>query len=83
MTKKNVRQFVRLIYSAAIECEFDRQGRVNLSQTLIDYADIQKKCMIVGVSSHFEIWDEAAWKKYSEDAAADFDDVAEQIDFDF
>lgn len=83
MTKKNVRQFVRLIYSAAIECEFDRQGRVNLSKTLIDYADIQKKCMIVGVSSHFEIWDEAAWQKYSADAAEDFDDVAEQIDFDF
>ncbi|WP_251547030.1 division/cell wall cluster transcriptional repressor MraZ [Limosilactobacillus caecicola] len=83
MTKKNVRQFVRLIYSAAIECEFDRQGRVNLSKTLIDYAKISKKCMIVGVSSHFEIWDETAWQEYSEQAAEDFTDVAEDIDFDF
>ena len=58
MTKKNVRQFVRLIYSAAIECEFDRQGRVNLSKILINYAGISKKCVVVGVSSHFEIWDE-------------------------
>lgn len=83
MTKKNVRQFVRLIYSAAIECEFDRQGRVNLSSTLINYAGIQKKCMVVGVSSHFEIWDEEAWQKYSAAAADDFDNVAEEIDFDF
>lgn len=83
MTKKNVRQFVRLIYSAAIECEFDKQGRVNLSNTLIDYANIKKKCVIVGVSSHFEIWDEDAWNKYSQQAADDFDEVAEDIDFDF
>lgn len=83
MMKKNVRQFVRLIYSAAIECEFDKQGRVNLSNTLIDYANIKKKCVIVGVSSHFEIWDEDAWNKYSQQAADDFDEVAEDIDFDF
>lgn len=83
MTKKNVRQFVRLIYSAAIECEFDRQGRINLSKTLINYADISKKCVVVGVSSHFEIWDEASWQQYSEQAADDFDEVAENIDFDF
>lgn len=83
MTKKNVRQFVRLIYSAAIECEFDRQGRVNLSSTLINYAGIQKKCMVVGVSSHFEIWDEEAWQQYSAAAADNFDNVAEEIDFDF
>ena len=83
MTKKNVRQFVRLIYSAAIECEFDRQGRVNLSKILINYAGISKKCVVVGVSSHFEIWDEGAWQQYSEQAAEDFDDVAEDIDFDF
>lgn len=83
MTKKNVRQFVRLIYSAAIECEFDRQGRVNLSKTLINYAGISKKCVVVGVSSHLEIWDEQAWHQYSTQAAEDFDDVAEDIDFDF
>ena len=83
MTKKNVRQFVRLIYSAAIECEFDRQGRVNLSKILINYAGISKKCDVLGVSSHFEIWDEDGCQQYSEQAAEDFDDVAEDIDFDF
>ena len=52
MTKKNVRQFVRFLYSAALECEFDKQGRVNLSPTLMKYASLSQQSIIVGVAAH-------------------------------
>ncbi|HJA72667.1 MAG TPA: division/cell wall cluster transcriptional repressor MraZ [Candidatus Limosilactobacillus faecipullorum] len=83
MTKKNVRQFVRFLYSAALECEFDKQGRINLSPTLMKYAGLSQQSVIVGVAAHFEIWEPAAWEKYSQQAEDNFADVAENLDFDF
>lgn len=82
ITKKDSRAFGRFFFAAAIECEFDKQGRINLPKTLIDYAKIQKKCEIVGVSNRFEIWSEERWNKYSNEAQENFNDIAENmIDF--
>ncbi len=82
-TKKNVRRFVRFMYSAAQEAEFDKQGRVNISPTLLNYAQLSKQCVVVGVATHFEIWDQVSWQDDQQAAAADFAAVAEEIDFDF
>ena len=38
-TKKDARQFVRFFMSGATEVELDKQGRVNVTQPLIDYHD--------------------------------------------
>lgn len=78
-TKGNARKFVRFIFSAATECEFDKQGRINIPQNLLTHAEIDRKCAIIGVSSHFEIWDADNWSTYQADAAEDFDDIAEEI----
>ena len=78
-TKGNARKFVRFIFSAATECEFDKQGRINIPQNLLTHAEIDKKCAIIGVSSHLEIWDADNWSTYQADAAEDFDDIAEEI----
>lgn len=78
-TKGNARKFVRFIFSAATECEFDKQGRINIPKNLLTHAEIDKKCAIIGVSSHFEIWDADNWASYQAEAAEDFDDIAEEI----
>lgn len=62
-TKKDARTFMRFFLSAASICEFDKQGRVNLVNSLIDYAKIQKECVIIGVNDRLEIW---ATEKYNE-----------------
>ena len=41
-SKKDARAFTRFMNSAAIEVEFDKQGRVNISQTLREYAGLEK-----------------------------------------
>ena len=71
------------MYSAAQEAEFDKQGRVNISPTLLNYAQLSKQCVVVGVATHFEIWDQVSWQDDQQAAAADFAAVAEEIDFDF
>ncbi len=68
-----------LFFSAATECEFDKQGRINVPPVLREYANLSKRCTIIGVSSHFEIWDADAWTTYQADAAEEFDELAEEI----
>ncbi|MGG5312196.1 protein MraZ [Enterococcus sp. DIV2381] len=82
LAKKDARTFVRFFYSAATECELDKQGRINIPNTLRNYATITKECVIVGVSNRIEIWDEAKWQEFSEAAEENFDEIAENmIDF--
>lgn len=81
LTKKDSRAFVRFFYSAATECEFDKQGRINLPQTLSKHADLTKKCVIVGVSERIEIWSEERWNTFASEAEENFDEIAEKMDF--
>ena len=82
LTKKDARTFVRFFYSAATECEIDKQGRINLPLKLREFASIEKPCVIIGVSDRIEIWSEERWLAFSKDAEENFDDIAESlIDF--
>ncbi len=81
LTKKDARSFVRFFYSAATECEFDKQGRINLPVTLRSHAGLEKKCVVVGVSDRIEIWSEDRWNNFAEEAEDNFDEIAEKMDF--
>lgn len=80
LTKKNARNFMRIFYSGAMETEFDKQGRVNFSTTLKEYAGLEQECIIIGVSNRIEIWSAERWQKFSEQASEDYDDIAENLD---
>jgi len=84
VAKKDARQFTRFFYSGAIECSLDKQGRINLPDSLIKYASLEKSCYLIGVSDRFEIWSEERWKKVSSEAEESFEDLAEELtDFGF
>lgn len=55
-TKKDARTFNRFFMSGATVCEFDKQGRINIPSSLLNYANIQKECTIIGVNDRLEIW---------------------------
>lgn len=84
LAKKEARAFTRFFYSAAVECELDKQGRINIPQTLRDYAKLEKVCNVIGVSDRIEIWSETKWNQVSQEAEETFDSIAEDmIDFGF
>ena len=84
MTKKDARAFARFFFSGATEVEIDKQGRINLPSTLINYANLDKECVVVGVSSKIEIWSKDAWDNYFDESAQSFNEIAENlIGFDF
>ncbi|GAW92153.1 division/cell wall cluster transcriptional repressor MraZ [Calderihabitans maritimus] len=78
-TKKEARAFVRFFFSGATECGFDKQGRILLPANLREYAGLEKDVVIIGVSTRVEIWSKVNWDKYSKDAEADYEEIAENI----
>ncbi|KYD13239.1 MAG: transcriptional regulator MraZ [Caldibacillus debilis] len=82
LTKKDARAFSRFFFSGATECEIDKQGRVNIPSTLIQYAKLEKECVVLGVSNRIEIWSKEIWEEYFNDSEQSFSEIAENlIDF--
>jgi len=78
ITNKDARAFVRFFFSGASEIELDKQGRGLIPQNLIEYADIEKEIVSIGVLTRVEIWSREKWIKYNE-ANIDYDSIAEKM----
>ena len=84
-TKKDARIFTRFFLSGATICEFDKQGRINLVNSLIDYANLKKECLIIGVNDRLEIWSLDKFNSLMEENFEKLDEVSEHLfdgDFD-
>ena len=78
-TKKDARVFMRFFLSGATTSEFDKQGRVNITSPLIDYANINKECVIIGDGDRLEIWALEAWNNFFDSAKDNMSDIAENL----
>ena len=78
-TKKDARNFTRFFLSGATTVEFDKQGRIGISQPLIDYANLEKDCIIVGVNDRLEIWPKKAWDEFFTENSDSLSDIAENL----
>jgi len=79
MTGASARAFTRLLFSGAVECDMDKQGRILLPDMLRSYAGIEKNLVIAGVSSHMEIWSEGRWQEYMKNQTRVFEKTVEQL----
>lgn len=83
LTKKDARAFTRFFFSGAVECQVDKQGRVNIPQPLRTYSHLTKECTIIGVSNRIEVWAKEIWEDYFTQSEQSFADIAENLlDFD-
>jgi len=84
-TKKDARIFTRFFLSGATVCEFDKQGRINLMNSLIEYAGLKKECTVIGVNDRLEIWALDKFNNLMEENFSELDRVSENLfdgDFD-
>ncbi|MCG9479353.1 MAG: division/cell wall cluster transcriptional repressor MraZ [Actinomycetia bacterium] len=72
VTKKNTQKFSRWFFSSATEEGMDQQGRVKIPQSLIEYSQIKKDIVLVGVSDRAEIWAKEVWDEYYRQADDQF-----------
>jgi MraZ protein len=79
LTKKDARAFTRFFFSGAVECELDKQGRVNIATPLLSYAGLEKECVVLGVSNRIEVWSKEKWEEYFAASEESFSDIAENM----
>jgi len=58
-----VRRQVQALASMAQSTTWDQQGRIMVKEKLRERAALKKEAVLVGLLTHFEIWDKAAWEK--------------------
>ena len=78
-TKKDARAFTRFFMSGATAIELDKQGRVNVPSPLISYANLSKKCVIVGTGDRLEIWNEGAFNEFMGSCNDEMSNIAENL----
>lgn len=78
-SSRESRAFTRYFYSAATEVELDKQGRINIPQTLREHAKLEKDCRVVGVSDRIEVWSEESWQAFITQTEENFDELAESM----
>ena len=78
-TKKDARTFNRFFMSGATDVELDKQGRVNISKPLIDYASLIKDCVIIGTGDRLEVWSQESWESFFDSTKDSMSDIAENL----
>ena len=78
-TKKDARNFMRFFLSGATSVELDKQGRVNVTSPLIDYASLEKDCVVIGTGDRLEIWAKSSWDNYFCSTKDSMSDIAENL----
>ena len=78
-TRKNARTFMRMLMSGATECELDNNGRINIPSPLVNYASIEKECVVIGVGDRLEIWSNEGFDNFFNENIDNFDEIAETL----
>ncbi len=76
---KEKRQFMRIFLSGATICEYDKQGRINIPNPLIEFANLQKDCIIIGVDEKLEIWSKSEWERFISDNETNLSEIADSL----
>lgn len=80
LTKIDARRFVRYFYGSAVECEVDKQGRINIPSNLREYAQIDKELVTIGVLERVEIWSKQVYESSENGGNLDPAEFAEQME---
>ena len=78
-TKKDARAFLRFFLSGACVCQTDKQGRIAIPSTLVNYANLTKECVVIGVNDRLEIWSNESFSNLFKENEKDIANIAEDL----
>ena len=56
--------FATSVLSESVNLQFDTEGRVSLTQKLLDHAKIKNNILFVGLGKTFQIWEPKIFEKF-------------------
>ncbi len=76
---KQNRLVLRSLIAPAQEVELDKSGRISIPQSLREYANLSKDCVILGINKYMELWDAETYSKYLDESEDDLREAAEGL----
>ena len=77
------RSFVRSTVRYASSVQYDKQGRIAITPNLIEYAQLGKEALIIGMVNKIEIWNPKSLDSVDQEShkidSSKFDELANQI----
>ena len=78
-TDARLRAYGRMLFALASEQVPDKQGRVSLTPELRAYAGLDRDAVVIGIYDRVEIWEPAAWSRYTADQEQAFANLSEEV----
>ena len=78
-TNRQVRNFVRMLFSGASSETPDRQGRISIPAVLREWARLERDVVVVGAMDRIEIWDATRWQEFSDANEEPFSEMSDEV----
>lgn len=78
--KADLRAIKRMMFASATSLQLDVDGRILIPQILVDYAQIKKEVVIMGLGNQIEIWAKQNWENYQKKQKNTFTQNASQLE---
>ena len=79
------RNFIRAIVRYANYVSYDSQGRIQISEGLLQFSNIKKNVLLIGMIKKIELWNKGTLERYEKGKKSlndnDFDDLSNKINF--
>ena len=79
LVRQDVKAFQRFFISGATECNFDKQGRILIPQTLREHASLERDVVLAGLLKSFEIWSKPKWDEEIKSANENFAQITSTL----
>ncbi len=78
------RMFMRFFLYPAKKVDLDKQGRVKIPKSLLEWGKIKNKAVVLGAVQKIEIWAEENWEEYNQVSSDKIEEVMDSmVSFDF
>jgi len=78
--KKDIRRYLRFLFSNASESQLDKQGRIAVPQELLEHAKIEKEVLIIRMIDRLELWNPQTFQSYLEGGEKTIEEIVEEIE---
>lgn len=75
------RRLKRHFIGSFVECDADKQGRFLIPPVLRDFAGIEKKVTVLGLSERIELWSTERYTAYQEEDEVSIEEIADELGF--
>lgn len=72
------RRFQRSFFRGNVEVELDSAGRINIQKRMLEYADLTKEVVLVGLGNRVEIWNPDLYEENLINDASEYSQLAEK-----